>query len=99
MEKIYGMMAAVCCDGGRWKKLSSENRIVKKVMAAILAGGHVLIEDIPGVGKTTMAVAFSKSMGLDRHRVSLLRMCCRRILSAFLFMTGRPSSLSISRER
>src|SRR5699024_6972037 len=42
---------------------------IKKVMAAILAGGHVLIEDIPGVGKTTMAVAFSKSMGLDRHRV------------------------------
>lgn len=38
-------------------------------MAAILAGGHILIEDIPGVGKTTMAVAFSKSMGLLRHRV------------------------------
>ncbi len=39
------------------------------VMAAVLAGGHILIEDIPGVGKTTMAVAFSRCMGLKCNRV------------------------------
>lgn len=39
------------------------------VMAAILSGGHILLEDIPGVGKTTMAVAFSKVMGLRCNRV------------------------------
>ncbi len=39
------------------------------VMAAILAGGHILLEDIPGVGKTTMAVAFSKCLGLKCNRV------------------------------
>ena len=39
------------------------------VFAAILAGGHILIEDIPGVGKTTMAVAFSRSLGLACNRV------------------------------
>jgi MoxR-like ATPase len=39
------------------------------VLAAILAGGHILIEDIPGVGKTTMAVAFSRSLGLQCNRV------------------------------
>ena len=39
------------------------------VMAAVLSGGHVLLEDIPGVGKTTMAVAFSKVMGLRCNRV------------------------------
>ena len=33
-------------------------------MTAILAGGHILIEDIPGVGKTTLALAFSKVLGL-----------------------------------
>ena len=38
-------------------------------MASILAGGHILLEDIPGVGKTTMAVAFSKVMGLSCKRV------------------------------
>ena len=39
------------------------------VMAAMLSGGHILLEDIPGVGKTTMAVAFSKVMGLSCKRV------------------------------
>ena len=39
------------------------------VLAAILAGGHILMEDIPGVGKTTMALAFSKALGLDHNRV------------------------------
>ena len=39
------------------------------VMAAILSGTHILLEDIPGVGKTTMAVAFSKVLGMDYNRV------------------------------
>ena len=39
------------------------------VLAAILAKGHILLEDIPGVGKTTMALAFSKVLDLDYSRV------------------------------
>jgi len=39
------------------------------VLAAILAKGHILLEDIPGVGKTTMALAFSKTLGLIHNRV------------------------------
>ncbi|MBE6763567.1 MAG: MoxR family ATPase [Ruminococcaceae bacterium] len=39
------------------------------VMAAMLANGHILLEDIPGVGKTTMALAFSKVMDLEYSRV------------------------------
>ena len=39
------------------------------VLAAILARGHILLEDIPGVGKTTMALAFSKVLDLDYSRV------------------------------
>ena len=42
---------------------------VNKVMLDFLAKGHVLLEDIPGVGKTTMAVAFSRTMLLDYKRV------------------------------
>ena len=38
-------------------------------LATILARGHILLEDIPGVGKTTMAVAFSKVLGLTCNRV------------------------------
>ncbi len=39
------------------------------VLATILAKGHILLEDIPGVGKTTMAVAFSKVMNLGYNRI------------------------------
>lgn len=39
------------------------------VLATILARGHILLEDIPGVGKTTMALAFSKTLGLSCKRV------------------------------
>lgn len=42
---------------------------VEKAFSAILAGGHILIEDVPGVGKTTLAVAFSKVMALENRRV------------------------------
>jgi len=39
------------------------------VLATVLARGHILLEDIPGVGKTTMAVAFSKVLGLSYSRI------------------------------
>ena len=42
---------------------------IKEIMTAFLADGHVLLEDIHGVGKTTLAVAFSKAMQLDYRRV------------------------------
>lgn len=42
---------------------------VEKAFSAILAGGHILIEDVPGVGKTTLALAFSSAMALENHRV------------------------------
>ena len=39
------------------------------ILCALLSGGHVLIDDIPGVGKTTMAVAFERAMGLSGRRM------------------------------
>lgn len=51
------------------KAVIGKNDCVEKVMAAILAGGHILIEDIPGVGKTTLAMAFSKAMALEQKRM------------------------------
>lgn len=42
---------------------------IRQVMTAILAGGHILIEDIPGVGKTTLALAFSRVLGLEYQRI------------------------------
>lgn len=51
------------------KVVKGKDESIRKAFAAILAGGHILIEDVPGVGKTTLAVAFSKAMALDNHRV------------------------------
>lgn len=51
------------------KVVIGKDDILIKVMEVILAGGNILIEDIPGVGKTTMALAFSKAMRLDCKRV------------------------------
>lgn len=51
------------------KVIIGKDGIIEKVLMAILAGGHVLIEDIPGVGKTTLALALSKAMQLDYRRM------------------------------
>ena len=51
------------------KAVTGKNEIIKKILAVILAGGHILLEDIPGVGKTTLALAMTKSLGLSFGRV------------------------------
>ncbi len=51
------------------KAIVGKDEVMIKILLAILAGGHILMEDIPGVGKTTMAVAMSKALGLAYNRV------------------------------
>lgn len=51
------------------KAFIGKNDIVEKVLMTIYAGGHVLLEDCPGVGKTTLAMAFSKALGLCSKRI------------------------------
>lgn len=51
------------------KAVTGKDDCVMKAFAAILAGGHILIEDVPGVGKTTLATAFSRAMALQNNRV------------------------------
>lgn len=51
------------------KAVKGKDEVITKVLAAILAGGHIMLEDIPGVGKTTLAVSISKSMELAYKRV------------------------------
>ena len=51
------------------KAVIGKDACVERVMMAILAGGHILIEDIPGVGKTTMALAFSRACAMSQNRV------------------------------
>lgn len=51
------------------KVIVGKDEVISKVLMAVLSKGHVLLEDVPGVGKTTLALAFSKALGLDYKRV------------------------------
>ena len=51
------------------KAVVGKDNVLIMALLAILAGGHILLEDIPGVGKTTMALAFSKALHLKYNRV------------------------------
>lgn len=51
------------------KVVKGKRNIIIKVYAAILAGGHILLEDIPGVGKTTLATAFARTLDMKYNRV------------------------------
>lgn len=51
------------------KAVVGKSNVIQLVLCAILSRGHVLLEDVPGVGKTTLALAFSKALALDYGRV------------------------------
>lgn len=53
------------------KAVLGKDDVLKKVVIALLANGHILLEDIPGVGKTNLAVALTKAIQLDYQRVQL----------------------------
>lgn len=49
--------------------IKGKENVVEKVLAAIIGGGHILMEDIPGVGKTTLATTFARALSLEYRRV------------------------------
>ncbi len=51
------------------KAVIGKDTIIIKVLLAMLCKGHILIEDIPGVGKTTLALAFSRALSLEHNRM------------------------------
>ncbi len=51
------------------KVLRGKDDIIDMVLCTMLAGGHILLEDIPGVGKTTLAVALSRALGIGYKRM------------------------------
>ena len=51
------------------KVVIGKNEVIEKILMAVLAAGHVLMEDVPGVGKTTTAMAFARVLGLETRRI------------------------------
>lgn len=67
MESYREKALAVMAQVNRY--IFGKEEAVRESLAAFLAGGNILLEDIPGVGKTTMALLFAKTMGLEWKRV------------------------------
>ena len=53
------------------KVISGKEQVMQKILMAILADGHILLDDLPGMGKTTLAVALGKVTGLMAKRIQL----------------------------
>lgn len=51
------------------KAISGKRAVIEKILMAILSDGHILLDDVPGVGKTTLALALSRTLGLSYHRI------------------------------
>lgn len=64
---MNGKIECVLTEVG--KVILGKETVLLKILTAMLAGGHILLDDVPGVGKTTMAVALSRTMGLEFRRI------------------------------
>lgn len=53
------------------KAVIGKDEVITKILVTLFSRGHILLEDIPGVGKTNLALSFSKSLQLDYHRIQL----------------------------
>lgn len=51
------------------KVIVGKDDVLARALMAMLSRGHILLEDVPGVGKTTLALAFSRAMGIEYRRV------------------------------
>ena len=66
-ENISALAGALTENIG--KVIVGKKQQIEKILAALLAGGHVLLEDVPGTGKTTLAKSLAKSVGCGFSRV------------------------------
>lgn len=73
-----------------------KNEVSRLCLVAFLAEGHVLLEDVPGVGKTMMVKALSRSVNAEFKRIQFTPDLCHRMLSASPSITLKKwNSLSV----
>ena len=81
------------------KAVVGKDDIAAKILMALLAQGHVLLDDIPGVGKTTLAMAFSKALSLDYHRMQFTPDVMPSDITGFTIYNKQLGDLSTSPAR
>ena len=81
------------------KAIVGKDDVIEKVLIAVLAQGHVLLEDVPGTGKQHLRQHLQRRLAWIISVSSLHRTRCRQILSDFLLMICRQENCSINRAR
>ncbi len=51
------------------KVIIGKDKVIRKILMAVLANGHIMLDDVPGVGKTSIAVALGKTLGMNYNRI------------------------------
>jgi MoxR-like ATPase len=77
--------------------MRGQHDAVRKLLAAFASGGHVLIDDYPGTGKTTLAKSLARRSARASHACSSRPTCCRPTSSASRSSTRRSSCSSSAR--
>ncbi|MCL6445076.1 MAG: MoxR family ATPase [Alicyclobacillus sp.] len=67
VDGVVRQLTAVCNEMN--KRMVGQDQVIRHTVAACIAGGHVLFEDVPGTGKTTLATSLAEVLGLDFARV------------------------------
>ena len=81
------------------RAIVGKRREVQLVLLALLCRGHVLIEDVPGVGKTVVAKAFAKTIGCSFKRIQFTPDLLPSDVTGVNIFNSKPSSLSFARDR
>ena len=80
------------------KAIIGKDDVIRKVLMAVLAQGHILLEDIPGVGKTTLAMAFARALGLDSRRIQFTSDTLPSDIIGFSVYEKNPENCSTNQE-
>ena len=75
LDELGGAARTLAASLGR--AIFDRREAIELVVISVLAGGHVLLEDLPGTGKTTLARALAQSLGGELRRVQARPTCCR----------------------
>jgi MoxR-like ATPase len=79
------------------RAIVGKGEILKQIVAAFLVGGHVLIEDFPGLGKTVMAKSFSQALGLEFKRIQFTPDLLPADITGSYILNRKSSSLELQR--
>lgn len=76
-----------------------KEEVTKLLLASLAAGGHVLLEDVPGTGKTVLAKTLAKSMGCQFDRVQFTPDLLPTDVTGLSFLIRRRAALPLKKAR